>query len=44
VLQSKGGNSTLRPVTIKQILDAELPHPDSDFSIEGVDVGSVSPS
>jgi hypothetical protein len=40
--QAKGGNSTLRPVTIVQILQAAQPHPDADFAIEGVDLGSVS--
>lgn len=38
----KGGQSTLRPVTIKQIIGADQPHPDADFQIDGVDVGSVS--
>ncbi|KAH8089703.1 hypothetical protein HD553DRAFT_327748 [Filobasidium floriforme] len=37
----KGGQSTLRPVTIKQIIGADQPHPDADFQIDGVDVGSV---
>ncbi|WOO76833.1 Replication factor A protein 2 [Vanrija pseudolonga] len=34
-------NQTLRPVTIKQIIDAAQAHPDSDFQIDGVDVQAV---
>lgn len=41
--EQKGGQSTLRPVTIKQIIGADQPHPDADFQIDGADVGSVSP-
>jgi len=32
------GKDTLRPVTIKQINDAVLPHPDADFRIDNVDI------
>ncbi|KAL1413150.1 Replication factor A protein 2 [Vanrija albida] len=44
--ESPGGrksrpNQTLRPVTIKQIIDASQAHPDSDFQIDGVDVQAV---
>jgi hypothetical protein len=41
-IQAKGGNSTIRPVTVKQIINASQVHNDSDFVIDGVDVGSVS--
>jgi replication factor A2 len=40
-LKRAGGN-TLRPVTIKQILDAQQAHPDAEFRIDGVEVGQVS--
>ncbi|CAD6448737.1 a65059be-1b1a-456d-b4b3-c41272c7c621 [Sclerotinia trifoliorum] len=36
------GKDTLRPVTIKQILDAEQPHPDADFKIDGSEVTQLS--
>ncbi|PQE13698.1 replication factor A2 protein [Rutstroemia sp. NJR-2017a BVV2] len=36
------GKDTLRPVTIKQILDAVQPHPDADFKIDGVEVTQLS--
>lgn len=39
--KAKGGNSTIRPVTIKQLLNAAQVHPDSDYTIDGVDVGSI---
>lgn len=29
------GKDTLRPVTIKQIIDAQQPHPDAEFTIDG---------
>ncbi|KAK9366012.1 hypothetical protein V1509DRAFT_631374 [Lipomyces kononenkoae] len=34
--------SRVRPVTIKQILDASQAHPDSDYSVDGVDVSTVT--
>lgn len=36
-----GGQQTLRPLTIKQVLEASQPHPDADFSVDGVELGSV---
>ncbi|KAI9649871.1 Replication factor A protein 2 [Ciborinia camelliae] len=36
------GKDTLRPVTIKQILDAVQPHPDADFKIDGSEVTQLS--
>ena len=36
------GKDTLRPVTIKQVLDATQPHPDADFSIDDVEITQIS--
>ncbi|KUJ16194.1 replication protein A, subunit RPA32 [Mollisia scopiformis] len=36
------GKDTVRPVTIKQILEAQQPHPDSDFKIDGSEVTQLS--
>ncbi|KAI9052867.1 hypothetical protein LZ554_003139 [Drepanopeziza brunnea f. sp. 'monogermtubi'] len=36
------GKDTLRPVTIKQIIDAQQPHPDSDFKIDGSEVTQLT--
>ena len=36
------GKETLRPVTIKQLLDAFLPHPEGDFSIDDVEISQVT--
>ncbi|KAE8393364.1 replication factor A protein 2 [Aspergillus alliaceus] len=36
-----GNNTTLRPITIKQALDATLPYPEADYQIDGADVGSI---
>ncbi|KKY24559.1 putative replication factor-a protein [Phaeomoniella chlamydospora] len=36
------GKDTLRPVTIKQILDAQQPHPDADFKIDGEGISQVT--
>ncbi|TGO23500.1 hypothetical protein BPAE_0130g00180 [Botrytis paeoniae] len=36
------GKDTLRPVTIKQILEAVQPHPDADFKIDGSEVTQLS--
>ena len=33
--------NTVRPVTIRQIIEAHSPHPDADFQIDDVDVGQV---
>jgi replication factor A2 len=40
-LIQQGENPTLRPVTIKQILDATQAHPEAPFQIDGADIGSV---
>ncbi|KAJ6164683.1 Nucleic acid-binding OB-fold [Penicillium chermesinum] len=34
-------NKTLRPVTIKQILDASSPYPEAPYQIDGADVANV---
>ncbi|KAL1977037.1 hypothetical protein VTN31DRAFT_3319 [Thermomyces dupontii] len=34
-------NQTLRPVTIKQLIDATQAHPDAAHQIDGTDIGSV---
>ncbi|KAL9124388.1 MAG: hypothetical protein Q9217_006275, partial [Psora testacea] len=36
------GKDTLRPVTIKQVLDAQQPHPDAEFKIDDVEITQVS--
>ncbi|EXJ78468.1 replication factor A2 [Capronia coronata CBS 617.96] len=36
------GKDTVRPVTIKQILDAQQPHPDADFRADGEPFGQVT--
>jgi len=38
----KAANNSLRPVTIRQILDADQPHADADFCLDGVDLGQLS--
>lgn len=40
-LQSEANNTTLRPVTIKQILDATQPFPEANYTIDGQDVSSI---
>ena len=35
------GKDTVRPLTIKQILDAQQPYPDSDFKVDGEAISSV---
>ena len=35
----RAGNNTLRPVTIRQIINADQPHPDADFALDGVPAG-----
>ncbi|KAE8147270.1 replication protein A, subunit RPA32 [Aspergillus avenaceus] len=39
--RSDGNNTTLRPITIKQALDATQQHPEADFHIDGADVGNI---
>ncbi|KAK6332386.1 replication factor A protein 2 [Orbilia brochopaga] len=34
--------NTLRPVTIKQIIDAQSPHDDNAFSIDGHEIGNIT--
>lgn len=41
-LQTMTKNQTIRPVTVKQVNDASQLHPDSDYTIDGVEVGTVS--
>lgn len=36
------GKDTLRPVTIKQVLDAQQPHPDAEFKIDDVEITQVA--
>ncbi|KAK4693201.1 replication factor A2, partial [Lecanoromycetidae sp. Uapishka_2] len=36
------GKDTLRPVTIKQVLDAQQPHLDAEFKIDDVEITQVS--
>ncbi|EPQ30444.1 uncharacterized protein PFL1_01970 [Pseudozyma flocculosa PF-1] len=38
----RAGNSTLRPVTIRQILNADQPHPDADFTLDGTELGQLT--
>lgn len=40
-VQPEGNNTTLRPVTIKQILDAIQPYPEAGYTIDGQDVSSI---
>lgn len=44
VPQGTYGQDTLRPVTIKQVLDAQQPHPDADFKIDEVEITQVMAS
>jgi hypothetical protein len=37
------GKDTLRPVTIKQIIDAQQPHPDAEFKLDGHEMTQVTP-
>ncbi|KAK5200093.1 Replication factor A protein 2 [Exophiala xenobiotica] len=37
-----GGKDTVRPMTIKQILDSQQPHPDADFRADGEPFGQVT--
>ncbi|EEB06650.1 single-stranded DNA binding protein Ssb2 [Schizosaccharomyces japonicus yFS275] len=40
--RQQGAGNKLRPVTIKQILDATQVHADADFKIDGVEVGQIT--
>ncbi|KAF2238969.1 replication protein A, subunit RPA32 [Viridothelium virens] len=40
--QNQYGKDTLRPVTIKQILDAQQPHPDAELKIDGTEASHVT--
>jgi len=42
ICQGTYGKDTLRPVTIKQVLDAQQPHPDAEFKIDDVEITQVS--
>lgn len=42
-LQGTWGQDTLRPVTIKQVLDAQQPHPDAEFKIDDIEITQVLP-
>ncbi|WVR06489.1 hypothetical protein IAU60_003520 [Kwoniella sp. DSM 27419] len=39
--KGRGGQQTIRPVTIKQVLNAEQVHPDADFQIDGQDISQI---
>ncbi|KAL4779529.1 hypothetical protein BJX76DRAFT_351715 [Aspergillus varians] len=39
--KQEGNNTTLRPVTIKQMLEATQPFPEASFTIDGQDVANV---
>lgn len=36
------GKDTLRPLTIKQIIEAQQPHPDSEFKVDDVEVTQIT--
>ncbi|KFX97159.1 hypothetical protein V490_02937 [Pseudogymnoascus sp. VKM F-3557] len=36
------GKDTLRPVTIKQIIDAQQPHPDAEFKVDGQEMTQIT--
>ncbi|PWZ02361.1 replication protein A, subunit RPA32 [Testicularia cyperi] len=38
----RAGNNTLRPVTIRQILNASQPHPDAEFTLDGAELGQLT--
>jgi replication factor A2 len=40
--EQKSGSNSLRPVTIRQILNAQQPAAEGDFTIDGVQLGQVS--
>ncbi|KAJ9117898.1 hypothetical protein QFC20_000179 [Naganishia adeliensis] len=39
--KGKGGQQTIRPLTIKQVLEASQPHADADFLVDGVELGNI---
>ncbi|KAK4685127.1 replication factor A2, partial [Tremellales sp. Uapishka_1] len=39
--KKRGGNATIRPVTIKQALNASQTHPDADFMIDNVEISQI---
>ena len=41
MIQSDYNNSTLRPVTVKQVLDASQPYPEAPFVVDGADTASI---
>ncbi|GAK64515.1 replication protein A, subunit RPA32 [Moesziomyces antarcticus] len=38
----RASNNTLRPVTIRQLINAEQPHPDADFIVDGAELGQLT--
>lgn len=40
--RKQGKVSSIRPVTLKQLESVSQPHPDADFSLNGVDIALVS--
>ncbi|KAL8712540.1 MAG: hypothetical protein Q9225_006930, partial [Loekoesia sp. 1 TL-2023] len=40
--RSSLSKDTLRPCTIKQVLDATQPHPDADFKIDDIEVQQLT--
>ncbi|CBQ72976.1 related to RFA2-DNA replication factor A, 36 kDa subunit [Sporisorium reilianum SRZ2] len=38
----RAGNNTLRPVTIRQLINAEQPHPDAEFTLDGAELGQLT--
>jgi len=36
------GKDTLRPVTIKQVIDAQQPHPDAEFKMDGTEITQIT--
>ncbi|KAK5044771.1 hypothetical protein LTR84_010427 [Exophiala bonariae] len=36
------GKDTVRPLTIKQVLEAQLPHPDADFKVDGESISQIT--
>lgn len=41
-LSKRSSGNTLRPVTIKQILEASQQHPDAEFKIDGTEIGQLT--
>ena len=38
----RASNNTLRPVTIRQLINAEQPHPDAEFIVDGAELGQLT--